>query len=103
MATFADGQTIETTEPFIQVDGSPQSPLRVGKMTFTLVVVDDAGNESPQSTFTVNVYDSERPTAILTGPDRVPQAQPFRLDGSRSTDVGGKIVRYKWTLQSRTL
>lgn len=101
MPTFTDGQTIETREPFITVDASPQAPLKPGKMTFQLVVVDDTGNESAPAMMTVFVVDSERPTAILVGPDKVPQAQAFRLDGSRSTDVGGQIVRYKWTLVSR--
>ncbi|HEX6042059.1 hypothetical protein [Longimicrobium sp.] len=101
MPTFADGVPIETTEPFITVDASAQNPFKVGKLIFSLVVVDDSGNESGQSTFTVNVIDSERPTAILTGPDKVPQTQSFKLDGSRSTDVGGRIVRYRWTLVRR--
>ncbi len=101
MPTFADGVPIETTEPFITVDASAQNPFKPGKLTFTLVVVDDSGNESAPSSFTVNVVDSERPTAILTGPDKVPQTQAFKLDGSRSADVGGKIVRYRWTLVSR--
>jgi hypothetical protein len=103
MPQFADGQMIETTEPFIQVDASPQNPLKPGKMTFTLVVVDDSGNESAPATFIVNVVDSERPTAILVGPEKVPQAQAFKLDGSRSTDIGGRIMRYRWTLQNRSL
>lgn len=101
MPTFIDGQTIETPEPFIQVDASPQAPLKPGKLVFSLTVVDDSGNESAPSTFTVTVLDSERPTAILTGPDRVPQTAPFKLDGSRSADIGGRIVRYRWTLVSR--
>jgi hypothetical protein len=103
MPTLAEGVPFETTEPFVTVDASPQAPFKTGKMTFTLVVVDDSGNESAPATFVVNVIDSERPTAIVTGPEKVPQTTPFKLDGSKSTDVGGKIVRYRWTLVSRGL
>lgn len=97
MPDFQPGQTIETREGFVAVDASPEKPLPPGKMTFQLVVIDDQGQESEPVSADVFVIDNARPTAVLVAPQRVQAGQPFRLDGSKSTDVDGKVVRYRWT------
>ncbi len=97
MPEFNPGQTIETREAVVQVDASPEKPLPPGKMVFQLVVIDDKGQESAPVTADVYVIDNARPTAIMTAPSKVQAGQPFRLDGSRSTDVDGQVVRYRWT------
>ena len=97
MPDFQPGTTLETAESSVAVEASAQNPLPPGKMTFQLVVIDDAGNESQPVTADVFVLDTQAPTAILVAPSKVPAGQAFKLDGSRSTDIGGKIVRYRWT------
>ncbi len=91
------GQTIDTDQPLFEVAVTPQNPLPPGKLVFQLVVVDDSGNESLPATLEVNVIDSQRPTAIIRGPTQVPQGQSFTLDGRASTDIGGRIVQFRWT------
>jgi hypothetical protein len=97
MPDFQPGQTIETREAFVQVDASPEKPLPPGKMVFQLIVIDDQGTESAPVTADVYVIDNARPTAVLNAPPRVQAGQPFRLDGSGSSDVDGKVARYRWT------
>jgi hypothetical protein len=97
MPELLPGQTIETKEPVLLVEASRERPLRPGRMVFQLVVVDDSGNESAPVTREVYVIDDQHPTAVLVAPERVAAGQPIRLDGSQSTDIGGTIVRYKWT------
>jgi hypothetical protein len=43
------------------------------------------------------VQDTLAPTAVLTAPSQVHQGQAFGLSGSRSTDAGGRVVRYRWS------
>ncbi|HEX8244607.1 MAG TPA: hypothetical protein VF541_13970 [Longimicrobium sp.] len=101
MADFIPGQPIETKEPTIEVTLTPQKPLAVGPHLFQLVVIDNSGNESVPVTVTVNVVDTDKPTAILDAPARVPAGQAFTLDGRRSTDLGGgQVVRWRWTMVS---
>jgi len=97
MPELLPGQTIETKEPVLLVEATAARPLKPGRMVFQLVVVDDAGNESVADTKEVYVIDNARPTAVLSVPEKVASGQPIRLDGSGSTDIGGQIVRYKWT------
>jgi hypothetical protein len=97
MPTLQIGQTIPTDTPTLEITGSPQSPLPPGKMTFQLVVVDNAGNESLPVTLDVTVKDTERPTAMLTGPTMVQPGASILLDGRQSSDIGGRIVQYRWT------
>jgi hypothetical protein len=91
------GQIIPTDTPTFEVTSSPQNPLPPGKMVFQLVVVDNNGNESLPVTMDVIVRDTERPTAVLKGPSMVQPGQPILLDGRGSTDIGGRIVQYRWT------
>lgn len=91
------GQMIPTDTPTFEVSGSPQNPLPPGKMTFQLVVVDNNGNESLPVTLDVTVKDTERPTAVLRGPSMVQPGGAILLDGRGSSDIGGRIVQYRWT------
>jgi hypothetical protein len=91
------GQIIATDTPTFEVTSSPQNPLPPGKMVFQLVVVDNNGNESLPVTMDVTVKDTERPTAVLKGPTMVQPGQPILLDGRGSSDIGGRIVQYRWT------
>lgn len=97
MPEFLPGQTIETKDPIVEVFASPQKPLPPGKHVFELVVVDDADNESLPARVEVTVLDTVRPTAVVNGPERVPFGQAFKLDGSKSTDIGGRVVAWRWT------
>ena len=50
MAEFIINTEVKTETPTVEVTLSPQRPLALGRHTFRLVVVDDAGNQSiPQN------------------------------------------------------
>jgi hypothetical protein len=85
----------------IEVTVNPQTPLAVGRNRFQLVVVDDSGNVSEPDVVEVIVKDASKPTAILQAPREVNFGQSFQLTGKQSFDIGGKIVRYRWTLLPR--
>jgi predicted secreted protein len=93
-------QPIDTADPdatlTIEIDSS--SPLRPGQYQFQLVVSDESGNTSHPSTVNVIILDDKAPTAVLDAPERVSLGDNITLSGKRSTDIGGKIVRYEWTL-----
>jgi hypothetical protein len=102
MATFIPGTPVDTGETSsVDVEVNPRSPLAVGRHQFRLVVVDDSGNESEPFFADVIVIDNQRPTAVIT-PARltVPLGQSFKLSGADSTDIGGKIVKFVWTLMN---
>jgi hypothetical protein len=83
----------------LNITAEPRKPLATGTYVFQLVVVDDAGNSSSPATFRTVVVDDTAPTAVITGPERVPVGKGFALSGERSVDAdSGKIVRYIWTL-----
>ena len=99
MATFTIGQDVSTEESFVSVDATLDKPLPKGAHTFQLVVVDDDQLLSDPMTVDVIVRDDRKPTAVLVAPATVPFGQPFRLDGSKSSDLPpGKVVKYIWTL-----
>lgn len=98
MPEFSPGQTIETEEPRIQVEINEENPMQPGRYTFQLVVVDDSGNESLPDSVDIIIRDTQRPTAVIEAPQSVPFGENFRLDGRRSSDIGGEIVTYRWTL-----
>jgi hypothetical protein len=97
MAILRPGEAVHGTEPSIEVTVSQEAPLPVGRHRFQLVVVDDSGNESAPSVAEVIVRDTQKPTAILDAPKVVDVGSSFQLSGARSSDIGGKIVRYIWT------
>lgn len=98
MAEFRPNQPVETSESSVEVTVNPQNPFPVGRLRFRLVVTDDAGNESEPDEVDVIIRDSERPTAVLDAPSTVDFQTSFTLSGERSTDIGGRIVRYRWEL-----
>ena len=98
MAEFAINTDISTKESSIEVTVTRDRPLRVGRHTFRLVVLDDAGNKSAPDEVIVIVADQENPTAVISGPRVAAFGASFPLDGSRSFDVGGgNVVEYVWT------
>lgn len=97
--------TLDALPPVITSTPSttfPATSLPLGQHTVQLVVVDDSGNQSSPDALLVTVVqpDTERPTAVLDAPGTVAFGVPFTLDGSRSFDVGGRIVEYRWTVGS---
>jgi hypothetical protein len=66
MPAFGPGQTIVTTDPFVNVD-----PLPAGTYQFRLEVVDAGGNVSVPSDVTVTVV----------VPQPIPQPTPIRTGG----------------------
>lgn len=96
MPTFRPGVPIASVDPTITVDAA--SGLRPGRHRFQLVVTDDAGNTSEPAVVEVIVVDDARPTAVLDAPRTTPLGKPFQLSGARSSDVGGRLVRYQFTL-----
>lgn len=98
MAEFVINQEVKTETPTVEVTLSPNAPLALGRHTFRLVVVDDAGNNSIPDDVVVIVADTENPTAVLSAPRSVGFGRSFTLDGSRSFDAGGgRVVTYLWT------
>ena|SRR4028118_1049982 len=99
MAKFVIGTPIETTEPTVEVTVDPQTPLRVGRHRFQLVVTDDSGNQSLPDTVEIIVRDTTNPTAVIRAPTQVESGKSFNLDGRASSDVPpGRIVRFVWTM-----
>lgn len=111
MAKFVPGTDTEvkSDEPLLDVQATAATPLKPGKHVFQLVVVDDGGNDSAPASVTVIIEDHERPTAVVDliderggrVPDpevRVPFGKPFQLSGDRSSDVGGAVKVWNWTL-----
>jgi hypothetical protein len=94
---------IKTGDPILEIVMDTGAPLRVGQHTFSLVVADDSGNVSQTATVEVIIRDGQAPTAVL---DVLPSrtlsfGQSFTLSAERSSDVGGQIESYTWTLVSR--
>lgn len=98
MATFVINTDITTDTATIEVTIDPTKPLAIGRHRFRLVVVDDSGNVSKADEVEVIVADQEAPTAVLNAPSTVASGASFKLDGSKSFDVGGgAIAKYVWT------
>jgi len=105
--SLPDGSAVETANSRLAVTDRVNDPFTVGVHAFGLTVTDDSGNESAPATVTVTVVDTQAPTAVpevldvsgaVDADGRIPFGEAFSLDGSNSTDVGGQIVRYEWTL-----
>lgn len=97
MAKFEINVPVETEDAKIAVDLDPNTALAVGRHRFSLVVTDDSGNESLPDEITVIVADREAPTAVLQGPEIADFGRPFALVGAKSFDIGGRVVRYRYT------
>ena len=98
MAEFIINADVVTKESTIEVTINRERPLPIGRHTFRLVVIDDAGNKSIPDDVQVIVADQQNPTAVLTGPRVAAFGTSFPLDGGKSFDVGGgRVVEYVWT------
>lgn len=99
MPEFTINTPITTDQPLIDVTVTAARPLSFGRHTFRLVVEDDSGNQSDPDTLIIIVRDSEKPTAVLEGPQQVNFGQSFQLSGRRSSDAGGgRVTKFIWTL-----
>ena len=111
MAKFTPGvdDTVKSDEPLLDVLASAAAPLKPGKHVFQLIVTDDSGNDSDTASVTVIVVDQDRPTAVvdmldanggrISDPEvKVPFGKPFQLTGDRSSDIGGVVKVWNWTL-----
>jgi len=110
MPNFKVKVPISQDTPIIKVEGIDGGPLPLGENRFSLVVIDDSGNESAEVFLTVKVVDSDKPTAVLNVvnrdgavlPNTVPFGSPFILSGAGSVDKApGKIKEYRFTLLDR--
>ena len=92
-------QPVETPESSFAVQQTTANPLAAGSHTFRLVVVDDSGNQSSSvdAAVAVRAVDNTAPTAVLDLPSTLQAGSPLQLSGARSTDVGGRVDRYRWT------
>lgn len=98
MATFVINTDITTDSATVEVTVDPNKPLAVGRHRFRLVVVDDSGNTSQPDEVEVIVADQGAPTAVISAPKTVASGTSFKLDGTRSFDVGGgTLSKYIWT------
>jgi hypothetical protein len=98
MAVFRPNTPVVVNTPTVSVDVDPRAPLPRGRQRFSLVVVDDSGNESIADEIVVIVTDQGKPTAVLSGPSTVAEGASFTLSGARSFDVGGgRIAEYRFT------
>jgi len=97
MPEFRAGQPVVTNTPDVEVTVAANAPLPAGRHRFQLVVEDDSGNISEPSITDVIVRDTQKPTAVIDAPREVEFGRSFQLSGRRSTDVGGRIVKYTWT------
>ncbi|MBO0749320.1 MAG: hypothetical protein J2O44_02670 [Porphyrobacter sp.] len=107
MATFKVNVPVAQDTSDVKVEGSDTGALPLGPNRFSLVVVDDSGNESEPFILTVTVVDTDKPTAVLQVvnsdgkvlPPTVPSGQTFILSGAGSQDKApGTIKEYRFTL-----
>jgi hypothetical protein len=110
MAKFVPGRDseVKSAEPILEVMVDRAHPLGVGKHTFQLVVTDDSGNNSEPAFVSLIVLDTDRPTAVVDvlnavgsvvpPPARLGFGEKFTLSGRRSSDIGGSVKTWTWTL-----
>jgi hypothetical protein len=93
-------QPIEAAAPdsSLVIDVDPAKPLKPGTYLFQLEVVDDAGNRSQPTRAKLVVIDDTAPNAIISAPSTVSVGRTFTLSGKDSTDIGGTIEKFIWTL-----
>ena len=89
---------IQTQDAQLRINMNPQQALPPGQYTFELVVIDDSGNQSNPTQASVMVRDIVKPTAVLIAPTPVNAGSQIVLDGSKSSDIGGKVSKYIWRL-----
>lgn len=110
MAKFKVNVAVPQDTPEVKVEGTDSAPLPLGPNRFSLVVVDDSGNESEPFVLTVTVVDTDKPTAVLQVVNAdgkvieptVPFGSTFILSGADSRDKEpGTIKEYRFTLLDR--
>lgn len=110
MAKFTPNVPVVSNTPLVKVDIDLANPLPPGRHHFSLVVVDDAGNQSQADTIEVIVRDDSAPTAVLDVVDAngsrvaavVGAGKSFGLSGARSYDLApGKIAEFRFTMLPR--
>ena len=89
---------VQTQDAQLRININPQQTLAPGAYTFELVAIDDSGNQSAPARTRVVVRDNAKPTAVISAPQAVDVGQPIVLDGSKSSDIGGKVTTYVWRL-----
>lgn len=90
-------QPVKTDADSYNVPQAAGNLLAAGRHGFRLSVMDDSGNVSQTADRQVIVVDNIAPTAVLSAPKSVTQIEPFQLTGTRSFDIGGRVVRFQWT------
>lgn len=91
---------VETAAPAFTFS-SPPYALGVGLHVVRLRVVDDAGQVSTTVQQQVEVVgDTTNPTAVLSAPASIAEGTDLAVTGDDSFDVGGRIVRYEWTVDA---
>lgn len=99
MAEFLPNKPVEVdaaTKGVVDVTfGNAASALPPGVHTIQLEVIDDLGVKSDPVTRQITVQ--AKPVAVLGAPERVALGQGFKLDGSKSSVQGGKIVKWIFT------
>ena len=78
------------------VPADPARGMRPGVHRFQLIVTDDAGNASAPVVANVTVVDDLAPTAVLDVPAEIGVGTNLVLDGKRSWDLNGQVVRWEW-------
>jgi len=110
MAKFKVNVAVPQDTPDVKVEGTDSGALPLGPNRFSLVVVDDSGNESEPFVLTITVVDTDKPTAVLQVVNAdgkvldptVQFGQTFILSGAGSQDKDpGKIKEYRFTLLDR--
>jgi hypothetical protein len=92
------GAVIETLVPSVTFAADLVHPLALGVHVVRLVVVDDSGNESAPDSRSFVVRDDLAPTAVLSAPALVPFGADIHVSGEQSSDAGGQIANYRWSL-----
>lgn len=93
-------QPIEAAAPdaSLVINIDPDKPMPPGTYLFQLEVVDDAGNRSKPVQAKLVIIDDNAPNAVISAPRSVSFGRSFTLSGQESTDVGGSIAKFIWTL-----
>ena len=96
--TSFDGVAPDATLTVTNDSSVPNGAMKPGTYTFQLEVEDNSKNRSKPVTFQLTILDTQAPTAIISGLDKVEFGKDFVLSGAKSVDVGGgTIARYIWT------
>jgi len=76
--------------------------LAIGLHTLQLVVKDDSGNDSAPAVATFRVVDTTTPTAVISGAAFALYGAGISASGAQSFDIGGRIIRYTWSLDGQS-